>query len=87
MKLVMQDIFLKVMFNIQKYCMSFMMIYSFCLNKRKLKKLKNLYPICMIKMLYRKETLKIIKSCIVFEKVQRATKFNQEACLRQECFT
>ena len=35
-------ILLKLMFNIPKNCMNFMIIYSFCLKEKKLKKLKNL---------------------------------------------
>ena len=40
-KIAMKDI-LKFMFKILKNCMTFIMIYPFCLKDRKLKKLKNL---------------------------------------------
>ena len=38
----MKDIFLKSMFNIQKICISFIIIYPFCLKKWKLKKSESL---------------------------------------------
>lgn len=41
-EMLMKDIFLKLMFNIVKTCMTFTMIYPYCLIESKLEKLKNL---------------------------------------------
>ena len=50
MKKVMKDIFSKLMFNILKNCMNFIMIYHIYQKVLKLKKLKSLLLIYMIKL-------------------------------------
>ena len=50
MKKVRKDIFLKLMFNIQKKYMNFIMTYHFYLKERNFKALKSLLIIYIIKM-------------------------------------
>ena len=51
-KIVIENIFLKFMFSIQNNYVTTTMIYHFCLKEWKLKKMKILYPTCMIKKEY-----------------------------------
>ena len=69
MKKVMKDIFLKLMFNILKSYIIFLMIYHFYQKEWKLKKSKSLKLIYMIKlsMFYQKKFKTSIKSWINFE--------------------
>ena len=50
MKKVMKNIFLKLIFNILKDFMNFIMIYHFCQERIKLKKSNSLWLIYMIKL-------------------------------------
>ena len=70
MKIVRKDIFFNLMFNIWKNYMALKMVYSFCLKKWKLEKLKKVQPTCTIqKNCYKHKNFKTsIKSWISIEK-------------------
>ena len=50
MKIVIQNTFLNLMFNIQNKYVNFLIIYHFDLKELKLERLKNIQPTCIIKM-------------------------------------
>ena len=80
---MMKDILLKLMFDILKKYIDFAMIYPFCLEGQKLKKLKNLQPTCMIKRMWYKHKFKTNSNRrLVLKVVHRVIKFNQEAWLK-----
>ena len=82
MKIVIKVIFSKLAFNILKNYMTFTMIYYYCLKEWKLKKLKNMKPICMIQnnMPYTYK-FNALNCGLEFKKVHRVIEFNQKAGL------
>ena len=79
MKKVSKDIFLKLMFNIQKNYLNFIVTYHFYLKEINLKKLKSLLLIYMIKIDIHIRILKqALNHGLILRKGHRVIRFNQD---------
>ena len=83
MKIVIKDIFLKLILNIRKNCAFCIVIYHFCLKERKLINAASLYAICMIKNVIHIRSLKqALNHGLILKRVYRVIQFNEEAWLK-----
>ena len=86
MKIVVKDIFLKLMFNILKSYMNFIMIYHLYQKEWKLKKnVEKLVPNLLDKteyVIYIRNLKQALNHGLIFEKVHRVIKFNQKDRLK-----
>ena len=85
MKKVMQDVFSKLVFNILKNYMNFIMIYHFQQEEWNLKKSKSLLLIYTIKIEYvihMRNLTQTLNHGLILKKVHRVIRFNQNAWLK-----
>ena len=84
-KKVMKDIFLKLMFSIQKNYTNFIMTYHFYQKERKLKKIKKLTANLNDKneyVIHIKNLKQALNHGLILKKVHRMIKFNEKAWLK-----
>ena len=84
MKIVVNDKFLKKIWNILKMYMIYIMIYHFYLKAWKFKSVTSSYAICMLKRtMLRIRTLKQgLNYGLIFKKVHKVIPFNQKTWLK-----
>ena len=83
MKISIKDIFVKLMFNILKYYMTFTMNYHLYLKEWKFKKLEKLCPTCLIKKYRHIRNLKqALNHGLALKKIHRIIKFYQISWLK-----
>ena len=81
----MKDIFLKLMFSIQKNYTNFIMTYHFYQKERKLKKIKKLTANLYDKneyVIHIKNLKQALNHGLILKKVHRVIKFNEKAWLK-----
>ena len=85
MKKVKKDIFSSLVFNMQKNCINFIIIYHFYQKRWKFKKLKNLFPNLHNKnkyVIHIKNLKQALNQGLILKKVHRVINFHQETWLK-----